>query len=37
MNKAAYSGFWNPEDTSPEVQNRDISGLTKITFIQKFK
>ena len=29
MNKADYSGFQNPDETSPEVQNRSINGLTK--------
>ena len=30
--------LWNPEETSPEVQNRGISGPTKRTHVlQKFK
>ena len=32
-NKAAHSGLWNPEDTSPEVQNKGISGPTKGTYV----
>ena len=28
-NKAAHSGFWNPEETSLEIQNRGTSGPIK--------
>ena len=32
MNKAAHRGLW-PLETSPEVQNRGISGPTKRTYV----
>ena len=32
-NKAAHSGFENPEQTSPEVQHRDISDPIKRTYV----
>ena len=35
MNKAAHSvaGYGNPEETSPEVQNKGISVPTKRTYV----
>ena len=36
--RRASSWLWNPGQTSPEVQNRDMSGLTKRTYVlQNFK